>query len=185
MSQRITTEIQAVAINPFATSTVYAGAEFYSGDFLVKINGEGSRLLYSSYFGGNSVAADASGNVYIGGVDYYSQDHPVKNAFQSTARGGPAFLAKIKGIGGSSSVKISGASVSGKKLIVIGENFSEGAVIMLDHNEQATSNDPESPLTSLISKKAGKKMKIGQEVMIQVRNSDGALSEPFPFVRQE
>ena len=81
--------------------------------------------------------------------------------------------------------KISAVSVSGKKLMVQGDDFSMGAAIILDGVEQQTSNDAESPNTRLMSKKAGKKVKIAQEAMIQVRNSDDALSETFRFVRQQ
>ena len=75
--------------------------------------------------------------------------------------------------------KIIGASVMGKKLIVGGENFDDGAVIVLNGEEQKTANDGQNPKTTLIGKKAGKKVKAGDH--IQVRNPDGTLSEVFIF----
>jgi N-acetylneuraminic acid mutarotase len=71
------------------------------------------------------------------------------------------------------------ASVAGKKLIVVGENFNPDAVILLNGEEQKTRNDDQNPQTTLIGKNAGKKIKPGDRV--QVRNPDGTLSEQFTF----
>ena len=71
------------------------------------------------------------------------------------------------------------ASVSGKKLIIGGENFDDGAVILINGEEQKTRNDDQNPKTRLIGKKAGKKIKAGDH--IQVRNPDDTLSEVFIF----
>jgi N-acetylneuraminic acid mutarotase len=67
------------------------------------------------------------------------------------------------------------ASVSGKKLFIIGDNFHDGAVILLNGEEQKSKNDG----TYLIGKKAGKKIKAGD--LLQVRNPDGTLSAAFIF----
>jgi hypothetical protein len=71
------------------------------------------------------------------------------------------------------------ASVSGKSLIIVGENFDGGAVILINGEEQKTRNDDQQPLTTLIGKKAGKKIKAGD--LLQVRNPGGSLSEEFTF----
>jgi N-acetylneuraminic acid mutarotase len=71
------------------------------------------------------------------------------------------------------------ASVAGKKLFITGENFHDGAVILLNGEEQKSKNDEQNPQTTLIGKKAGKKIKAGD--LIQVRNPDGTLSEQFIF----
>ena len=76
-------------------------------------------------------------------------------------------------------IKITSASVSGKKLFLSGENFLVGAVILLNGEEEKTRNDDQNPSTVLIGKKAGKKIKAGDRV--QVRNPDGTLSEEFIF----
>ena len=81
------------------------------------------------------------------------------------------------------SLKITAASVSGKKLFVYGENFDSGTVILLDGEKQKTANDEQNPTTVLIGKKAGKKIAQAQTVTLQVRNPDGRLSEPFSFTR--
>ena len=75
--------------------------------------------------------------------------------------------------------KITMASVAGKKLIVAGENFDPDAVILINGEEQKTRNDDQNPGTTLIGKKAGKKIKPGDR--LQVRNPDGPLSEEFIF----
>lgn len=81
------------------------------------------------------------------------------------------------------SLKITSASVSGKKLFVYGENFESRTVILLDGEQQKTANDEQNPTTILIGKKAGKKITQAQTVTLQVRNPDGRLSEPFSFTR--
>jgi hypothetical protein len=77
-------------------------------------------------------------------------------------------------------IKITSASVSGKKLFLSGENFLVGAVILLNGEEEKTRNDDQNPSTMLIGKKAGMKIKPGDRV--QVRNPDGTLSEEFIFM---
>ena len=78
---------------------------------------------------------------------------------------------------------ISGAVVSGKKLIVSGLNFSSGAKVFLNGDKQKTSNDDTNPATVLIAKKAGKKINPGDAVTLQVRNSDNTLSGEYSFTR--
>jgi len=75
--------------------------------------------------------------------------------------------------------KITMASVAGKKLIVVGENFSQDAVILINGEEHKTRNNDQNPQTTLIGKRAGKKIKPGDR--LQVRNPDGPLSEEFIF----
>ena len=76
-------------------------------------------------------------------------------------------------------VRINAATVSGKKLFVVGENFDPGAVILLNGIEQKTKNEPQNPRTALIVKQAGKKITAGDK--LQVRNPNGSLSEEFTF----
>jgi 6-phosphogluconolactonase len=81
--------------------------------------------------------------------------------------------------------KILGASVVGRKLIVVGQNFDVGAVVLLNGEAQVTVNDDQNPSTRLVARKAGQKIAIGQTVILQVRNPDGALSQEFAFTRTE
>ena len=78
---------------------------------------------------------------------------------------------------------IVGALIDGKKLIVFGLGFDDGAKLFLNGDKQKTRNNDDSPATTLIAKKAGKLIARGDTVTLQVRNSDGTLSEEFPFMR--
>jgi hypothetical protein len=85
-----------------ALQASYGGGEFDA--FIIRLNGAGSRLLYSTYLGGSgfdgldsgAIALDASGNVYVAG-ETESSDFPITpGVFQTTLRGGgDAFVAKI------------------------------------------------------------------------------------------
>ena len=75
--------------------------------------------------------------------------------------------------------RIFSASVAGKRLIVVGESFDPGAVILLNGDDQKTKNDPENPRTVLIGKKTGKKIKPGDS--LKVRNPNGSVSADFFF----
>lgn len=63
-----------------------------AGSFAAKLKGDGSSLIFSTYFGGSqydaawSVAADAAGNTYAGG-NTESKDMPTLNAIQSSLAG--------------------------------------------------------------------------------------------------
>jgi hypothetical protein len=72
--------------------------------------------------------------------------------------------------------------VKKKKLILTGENFAPGAVVLVNGVPQNTRNDEESPSTTLIAKKAGKLIQDNTAVNIQVQ-SGNSLSEKFPFFK--
>ncbi len=74
---------------------------------------------------------------------------------------------------------IMSATVSGKKLLISGEGFDEGAAILLNGEKQKTVNNTADPNTKLVAKKSGKKIKAGDK--LQVRNADGRLSQEFIF----
>jgi hypothetical protein len=74
--------------------------------FVAKLSIDGSRLLYSTYFGGSGgerglgIAVDTAGNAYVTGYTN-STDLPVANAFQGTFAGGnaDAFVLKLNPAG--------------------------------------------------------------------------------------
>jgi hypothetical protein len=78
---------------------------------------------------------------------------------------------------------IGAALVKGKKLFVTGANFEEGAVVLLNGEEQKTLIDTDNPTTRLVAKKAGNKIAPGQTVTLQVKNPGGLLSDEFSFTR--
>ncbi len=67
--------------------------------------------------------------------------------------------------------------IDGKKLVIRGQYFDEKAVILLNGQEQKTKNDETEPAFLLISKKGGKKIKKDPATTIQIRNSNGKLSQ--------
>jgi hypothetical protein len=77
------------------------GGQAFSA-FVSKIEADGTGLVYSTFFGGQSsigeqgLAIDAYGNAYIGGA-VFGPDFPVKNAIQTTYGGGvnDGFLAEL------------------------------------------------------------------------------------------
>ena len=78
--------------------------------------------------------------------------------------------------------RIYNARVKGKKLILTGENFMEGAVILVDGERQKTRNDEVNPTTTLIAKKAGNRIADYAVVTIQVQASNGT-TDKFPFFK--
>jgi pimeloyl-ACP methyl ester carboxylesterase len=81
--------------------------------------------------------------------------------------------------------RITTASIIGKKLILTGEQFDDGAKILMDGDQQKSANDDQNPATTLIGKKAGRFIAPGQTVVLMVRNSDGSLSNGFSFTRPQ
>jgi uncharacterized repeat protein (TIGR01451 family) len=82
-------------------------------------------------------------------------------------------------------ISINRASVSGKKLFVFGNNFPARSTVLLNNEPQKTKNDSDSPDTLLKAKKAGKKIKRGATVLLQVVAPDGRVSNLFSFTRPE
>lgn len=153
-----------------------------SDAFITRLTATGG-LSYSTFFGGKGtdggkgVALDAVGNAYVAGFTT-SGNLLTKSPLQAEFGGqSDAFLIKLSMPG------IIAVAVSGKKLIVTGEGFAEGAVILLNGEEQKTKNDQTSASSRLIARKAGKSIAPGQRTVIQVRNPDGTLSNEFNFVR--
>ena len=77
--------------------------------FVAKLNASGSNLVYSTYLGGTgddfagSIAADSSGNAYVGGLTSASNFPVTYGALQTSYGGGPfdGFVAKINPTGSS------------------------------------------------------------------------------------
>jgi hypothetical protein len=153
--------------------------------FLLVLDPSGSRLPLSSYLGGSGIdsgfgiAADSKGGLYLMGQTN-SKDLPVSRALQVSYGGDPSdvFVGKIN-IG----PLITAAQVSGKKLLVSGIGFDNGATVLLNGDPERTVNDGQSPTTALVARKAGRLIGPGQTVTLQVKNSDGSLSNQFTFMR--
>jgi hypothetical protein len=91
-----------------AYQATFGGANFVGGrdGFVTKLDATGTVLIYSTYLGGsgddrcNKIAADASGNAYIGG-ETTSTNFPTANAYQTTFGGGlsDAYVTKLNATG--------------------------------------------------------------------------------------
>ena len=116
-------------------------------------NGKGQGLINYSV-SANTAASSRSGTLNIGG----------QSLIVMQTGTGPVILQ---------------ASARGKKLFIIGENFDEGARILINGASQKTKNDGDTPTERLIGKKAGRVVKSGDR--LQVQNSNGAVSPEFVF----
>jgi hypothetical protein len=152
--------------------------------FVLVLDPPGLSTILSSYLGGSGIdsgfgiAADSNAGLYCMGQTN-SRDLPVSGAVQSTYGGDPSdvFVGKIA-VGPA----ITAAQISGKKLMVSGIGFDDGASILLNGDPQKTANDNQNHY-SLIARKAGKLITPGQTVTLQVRDADGRLSPEFKFAR--
>jgi endo-1,4-beta-xylanase len=76
--------------------------------------------------------------------------------------------------------KIVAAQRSGKQLLITGEEFADGAELLLNGvRQKKVANDAVNSATVMIARKAGKVIQSGDR--LQVRNPDGVLSNEFIF----
>ena len=78
---------------------------------------------------------------------------------------------------GDCTLRIDDVRRTGKKLFVVGRNFDNGSLILINGEEQNTANDEQDWTSVLIGKKAGKKVRAGDK--ISVKTSRGRLSPEF------
>ena len=170
-----------------ALQTVKPSGLFSTAAFITKLDAAGSTILFSTYLGGSSepsfgsgIAVDPSGRVCIVGTTGTPNAGPNGASLQSVHGGLDALVVKI-----ASPPRILSVSVRGRNLIVNGEGFDRGAVILINGVEQRTRADESNPATMLIGKKAARDIVPGQPVNIRVRNADGLLSESFSFTKAQ
>jgi hypothetical protein len=82
------------------------------------------------------------------------------------------------------SPKITNVYFQKKKLIVEGENFGNGAVVMVNGVNMTTVASLSTPSTKLMVRKAAKTIPVGATVTIEVQNADGLMSASTSFTRQ-
>jgi hypothetical protein len=186
------TESKNFHLTPNAFDKQFVGTRFFFDMFFVKLNRAGE-MVYSSYLGGDSVeyaggiAVGPDGAAYVVGSSG-SKNLPFSNPLRTEFLGSNslnAFVAKIN-IPGNAAPRvpvITRVSVSGKMLVVEGENFDDGAVILVEGKQQQTVIDPASAGSKLMSKKAAKKVKRKPEARVQVRNSDGSMSVGYNYAQ--
>jgi len=78
------------------------------------------------------------------------------------------------------SPKITDAAKSGKRLLISGQRFEDGASLFINGEMQnKVSNDPQAPSTSIVARKAGKRIRSGD--ILLVKNPDGLSSNEFTY----
>lgn len=114
--------------------------------FIARLNASGSALTYSTYLGVrgfdtvNDIVLDEVGRTYVVGNTSSSGFRTTSGSFQSTKPSqNSGFVVNL------SFLRIVSASVADKKLIVRGEGFDKGAVILINGPEQRTRNDYSTP----------------------------------------
>ena len=78
---------------------------------------------------------------------------------------------------------ITAVAKSGKHLVLTGVNFDTGSRVIMNGDPQKTIIDDVSPTTTITGKKLYKKINPGQQVNLQVMDSNGNLSPPFPYTK--
>jgi hypothetical protein len=140
---------------------------------------QGQRLLANWTF--NWVAPTSD----VGPVTFYSAGNQANN--NGTESGDQIYVTSITALVAgvpTGPPAIFGATVKGKQLLVMGENFGLGADLLMDDVRlKKTGNDEDKPNTLMVARKAGKTIEPGQTVRLQVRNPDGTLSNEFSFTR--
>ena len=125
-----------------------------------------------------SITSSTSGTAGSGAINYSVAANPGRDSRTGVLIfAGRALTVTQAGL----PVRINSASVQGRKLLVLGENFDPGAVILLNGEAQKTKPDGQNPETTLIGKTASKKTKPGDK--LQVRNPNGTLSQGVHFHR--
>lgn len=139
-----------------------------------------ARAKFDSLFSATNTLQAVSVPVVVEGVGFFDPDND-----QAGAKNGAGFY-PVLGIDFNVDPfkpRITSAAVSGKKLLVFGLNFDDGAKIFIDSQKQKTSNDDNEPGTSLVAKKAGKMIERGQQVTLTVKNANGSVSDGLTFRR--
>jgi len=87
-------------------SAIQASIDAGDDGFIAKLNPAGSALLFSTFWGGNSVdlvtslALDTSNNVYVGGITSSTDFHTTSGVLQTSGKGGgDSFVSEIKSDG--------------------------------------------------------------------------------------
>lgn len=156
--------VHSLVVDPNSSQSLYLGTDL--GVF-VSLDGGANWLKENTGFANVITESLSIGTL---GQDY---------ALFAFTHGRGAWRVKL----GRAPLKVLIASISGKKLFIYGQGFDDGAKILIDGEQQKTSNDEASPNTNLIAKKSGKKIAAGQTVSLQVKNADGTLSPAFRFTR--
>ena len=79
----------------------------------------------------------------------------------------------------SAAPRITKAELVKKTLTIEGENFTDGAKLLVNGERVKSFNDELTPTAKIVVNKANKRLPIDEAVRLQVQNVDGQISEPF------
>ncbi|HXU39754.1 MAG TPA: SBBP repeat-containing protein [Blastocatellia bacterium] len=172
--------------------TVNAIQSFFKGGaddaLIAKLSTTGA-VSFSTYMGGSGdeealgVALGADGAIYVTGFTD-SLDFLILEPLRAHNAGvKDIFIAKIDPNTTSNKPVLIQAVISGKNLIVYGQNFQIGAVLRVNDEPTKTRNDDPDPAQVLFAKKAAKRIAPGQTVQLQVENPDGKRSNFLFFTK--
>jgi hypothetical protein len=170
-----------------SANTTY-GLEFFLGGSCDSGQGHQFIGMLPLMLGTGNVSTDATGNASYSFTFNIPGSTTVSSGFVNATATDPvgntsefSLCAPVSGaIPGPS---ISSVQAAGKSLLVLGQNFDSGAVILKNGDPQRTLHDDQSPSTTLIGKKVNKTITPGETVTIRVQNSDGSLSNQVTYTR--
>jgi hypothetical protein len=154
-----------------------------ANDALVAKLGAGGAVTFSTYLGGSGddiaqgVGLDGTGAIYIIGTTDSTDlltNEPLKH---NNAGGQDILIAKIDpNAAATNRPVLLQAVISGKNLILYGQNFDIGAVLRINDEVTKTRNDDPDPTQVLFAKKAAKQIPGGTTVQLQIENAAGKRS---------
>jgi titin len=171
-----------------SANTTY-GLEFFLGGSCESGQGHESIGTIPVLLGSGNVSTDGTGNASYTFTFPVPSTTTVSNGFVNATATDPvgntsefSLCAPVSGTipAGPSISSVQGA---GKNLLVMGQNFDSGAIILKNGNPQRTLHDDQNPTTTLVGKKVNKNIAPGETVTIQVQNSDGSLSNQVSYTR--
>jgi hypothetical protein len=155
---------------------------------IAKLSTSGA-VSFSTYLGGSGdeeafgVALGTDGAIYVTGFTD-SLDFLIVEPLRAHNAGvKDIFIAKIDPNTTPNKPVLIQAVISGKNLIVYGQNFQIGAVLRVNDEATKTRNDDPDPAQVLFAKKAAKRIAPGQTVQLQVENPDGKRSNFLFFTK--
>jgi hypothetical protein len=98
---------------------------------------------------------------------------------QSVAKTKPTPPSAASAVQEQNAPRIFNTKVKGSKILIQGENFGPGTVVLINGQAVKTNLDSESPTTLLVAKKITKVAEWGTEVTMEVKISNGQTSDPF------
>jgi hypothetical protein len=156
--------------------------------FIAKLGTTGA-VTFSTYLGGSgddqalAVAVGADANIYLIGTTTSTDFLTFTPLLDHNQGGQDIFIARIDPNATPNRPVLIQALISGKNLIVFGQNFDIGAVLLINDDATKTRNGDPDPSQILIAKKAAKGIDPGQTVQLQVENPNGKRSN-FLFLRK-